>query len=142
MLGANFPNAVVFQKFRLMQESLGGLEWDCTPEEFLTEYKKLRRSVQQLLNNGANARELNVDAIAVDLDWGKASNVYWLITRAVSPTSVEAERTLSCLSRLRTKFRRNICIFPSVSGCRSRKQWVPGILTMPSLMKCSACGIP
>ena len=106
-LAANFKEAVVIQKFRLLQQSLGGLEWGCT-QEFLTYYKKLSRSVQQLLNKGANARELNVDAIAVDLNLGRAWHVYRSITRAVSPTSIAGERTLSCLSRLRTKFRRNL----------------------------------
>ena len=66
----------MIQKFRLFQKRIGGLEWKCTPEEFLTGNKKLRRSVQQLLNNGANARELNVDAIAVELDLGRVWDVY------------------------------------------------------------------
>ena len=107
-LGAAYPDDVVIFKFGLLQARLAHLDWQCTPQEFLEDYKKARRTVRELIENGSNARDLNMDAIAADLDMGRAWDMYRAVTRCISPTSAEAERTFSCLSRLRSKSRRNL----------------------------------
>ena len=107
-VGCSLPDDVVIFKFGLLQARLAHLDWQCTPQEFLEDYKKARRTVRELIENGANAWDLNMDAIAADLDMGRAWDMYRAVTRCISPTSAEAERTFSCLSRLRSMFRRNL----------------------------------
>lgn len=51
---------------------------------------------------------INIDAVASDSDLGRGWFMYTDLARAVSPTSTEAERVFSTLSRLRSKFRRNL----------------------------------
>ena len=49
-----------------------------------------------------------MDIITGDLEMGRSWDLYRDLTRCVSPTSAEAERTFSYLSRLRSKFRRKL----------------------------------
>lgn len=73
------------------------------------DYKKSRLSVRTLLEGGVEPKLMNIDSIAADLDMGRAWFIYRSLTRVISPTSAEAERVFSCLSRPRTTCQESLC---------------------------------
>ena len=107
-MGSEYPDQVVTRKFGLLQERLSHIDWKCTGDDFLQDYKTVRRAIASLVKNGAILQNLHIDMITADLDLGRAWFIYRAVARCISPTSAEAERTFSCLSRLRSKFRRNL----------------------------------
>ena len=56
------------------------------------------------------ARDLDIDMITANLDLGRAWYTYQALAPSICPISSEAERTFSCLSRLRSKLCRNLHI--------------------------------
>ena len=143
-LGVEYPDQVVTTKFGLLQERLSQIDWQCTPNDFLSDYKKFRQSIRTLLDNGTDPNLKGIiDALAADLDMGRAWFMYRCLTRVLSPTSAEDGRTFSCLSRLRTKFRRRLHIH--LSACvRVSQANVLGrdSLTISLWERWSRCGTP
>ena len=107
-LGVAYPDAVVLQKFSLLQKRLQHLKWEGNPEDFLKDYKRVRLALQDMMSWGADARDIDLDMVTAELDLGPIWYQYRSITHCISPTSAEAERVFSCLSRLRSKFRRSL----------------------------------
>ena len=114
-LGVTYPDEVVKRKFQLLQEKFVKIDWQCTPDHFLNDYKKIRGAINDLVCAGATMKGINFDAVAADSDLGKGWFMYTDLARAVSPTSAEAERVFSTLSRLRSKFRRHLYVH--LSAC-------------------------
>ena len=55
---------------------MGHVNWKCTPQDFLVDYKKSRCALKELLENGADAKELSMDIITADHEMGRSWDVY------------------------------------------------------------------
>ena len=104
-------------KVRVLQERQSQIDWQCTPNDFLSDYKKFRMKIRALLDNSANPnlKGINIDSVAADLDMSRAWFMYRCLTRVLSPTSAEAVLAFSWVSRIRTKSRRRLHIH--LSAC-------------------------
>ena len=81
----------------------------------MLDYKKIRGAINVLLSSGATADSIHLDVIAAEVDVSNAWKMYRDLAIAVSPTSADAERVFSTLSRLRSKFRGKLHV--QLSAC-------------------------
>ena len=69
-LGVAYPDAVVLQKFSLLQKRLQHLKWEGNPEDFLKDYKRVRLALQDMMSWGEDARDIDLDMVTAELDLG------------------------------------------------------------------------
>ena len=71
-LEAACPDAVVTHQFGLFQAHLNHVAWQFYLQEFLQDYRMVLLAIQVLMDNGANARDFDIDMITADFDLDRA----------------------------------------------------------------------
>ena len=106
----NYPSEVIKGKFINICTRVNGpgaaMNNDASAEQFAVDRSRLQKAILELTNDGAT--DIDIFQIAKSLNLSDAFWFYYDVVRVVVPTSVEAERGFSVLSRLRSRFRKRL----------------------------------
>ena len=105
-----YPSGVVKQKFRNVAAKLKHLvenfNNDLSADRFLADYLKVKASHELMIESGAE--KSNISVLSRDQSAGPEWMFYMGVVDAIPPTSADAERAFSVLTRLKTMFRKRL----------------------------------
>ncbi|KAF4649659.1 hypothetical protein FOL47_001852 [Perkinsus chesapeaki] len=119
-LNVEFPKELVMAKIAALKAKIPHVTAGIDETTFYRDYAEIRGQYVDLVAAGADPKTINI----AELSEAKSESwlLYFGLSRAVSPTSVEAERAFSTLTRLRTCFRRRLhCHLPALVRIAYRK---------------------
>ena len=108
----NYPDCVVKLKFLAMRNEIHHVLLDSdgedAAEKFLVDYKIFREDFRLLEECGVS--NISLQEIFKSRSFGPEIQFFFCLMQSVTPSSAEAERIISCISRLRSKFRQSLSL--------------------------------
>ena len=105
-----YPSGVVKQKFRIVAAKLKYLgenfNNDMSADRFLADYLKVKASYELMIESGTEKSKIYV--LSMDQNAGPEWMFYMGVVDAIPPTSADAERAFSLLTRLKTMLRKRL----------------------------------